>query len=178
MSPFEYLLTFLAIILGLGITDMLESLHKLLTGPRIRWHWMPVLWAMAVFSTILALWIFNFAIEDDLGPDRYIRGSTTSSLLFLLSSAALPDPDAPRESRDFLHEYFDARWRYVGLLWVVFFAFTLWGAKQVVGWGGYETWAIGAMLLVVIPTALTRNVWYHTAAMLLVIANALLLMFR
>ena len=52
MSPFEYLLTFLAIILGLGITDMLESLHKLLTGPRIRWHWMPVLWAMAVFYVV------------------------------------------------------------------------------------------------------------------------------
>ena len=46
------------------------------------------------------------------------------------------------------------------------------------GWGSYEVWAMGVALLLVIPCAPTRNIWYHTGVTILLIVNAQILMFR
>ena len=178
MSPFEYLQTFLAIILGLGIADMLQSLHRLLVGPSLKWHWIPPLWAIAVFLTMLAGWLLNFDLEAGTGPDRYLRGSFHVSLLFLISSAALPDVEEPLEQGHPLREHFEVRWRYIAVLWSTFFASGLASMVVLTGWGSYEASSMAAGLMVALLAVLIRNVWYQTAVPILLIVNALLLMFR
>ena len=178
MSPFEYMMMFLAIILGLGVADMLQSLHKLLVSPGVRWHWLPPLWAAAVFLTILAMWIVNFDLDIGTGPIRYLRGSIVSCLLFLLSSSALPDVEAEFEPGSSLRGHFERRHRYVGILWIMFLAGSLL-AMVSVGWqGSYLGWAMGGLLVLAVPTVLTRNIWYHTFFAVCLIANAFLLILR
>jgi hypothetical protein len=80
VGPFEYLQTFRAIILGLGIADMLQSLHRLLVGGAV------VEMALGPFAlgdrrvlTMLAGWLLNFDLEASAGPGRYLRGSFHAS---------------------------------------------------------------------------------------------------
>ena len=40
MSIADFVLAFVGIIIGLGVADLLISLHKLLrAGRRVKWHW-------------------------------------------------------------------------------------------------------------------------------------------
>ena len=66
MSIVDFLLAFVGIILGLGVADLLTSLHKLLrAGSRVKWHWAtPTLAALMLgidleefyFSSRIHLW--------------------------------------------------------------------------------------------------------------------------
>ena len=178
MSPFEYMMMFFAIILGLGVADMLQSLHKLLVSPGVRWHWLPPLWAAAIFLTLLGFWIVNFDLDVGTGPIRYLRGSILSCLMFLLSSAALPDVEAEFEPGQSLREHFERRHRYVGTLWITFLAGALLALAAVGVQWDYKAWALGGLLVLAVPTVLTRNVWYHTIFAVCLIANAFFLILR
>ena len=57
MTPFEYSLVLVTIIVGLAIADMLESLHRLLRSrTSIRWHWLPLVAALLVLLTLVQFW--------------------------------------------------------------------------------------------------------------------------
>ena len=49
MTPFEYSLVLVTIIVGLAMTDMLVSLHRLLRSrTKVHWHWLPLISALLV----------------------------------------------------------------------------------------------------------------------------------
>lgn len=96
MSQLEYLTTFVAIVIGIAVTNLMTSLHRLIVARRqVRWHPLPLLWVALLFLLVIAYWWGNYHVfqENDvlflfafelLGP----------ILLFLAAGAALPD-DAP-----------------------------------------------------------------------------------
>ena len=59
MSPFEYLLAFAAVVLGLATSDLAMSLNKLLNaGSRVRW---------GLLAPLAALWRFSRSLRSG-GP--------------------------------------------------------------------------------------------------------------
>jgi hypothetical protein len=117
MSPFEYELILVTIIVGLAITDKLVSLHCLLRSrTRVRWHWLPLVAALLVLLTLLQFWwgfyrLGRIEIWNQYGA--FLLLLLQLILMFLLACAALPD-----DERDFdLAAYYAHNRRY---FWTLF----------------------------------------------------------
>ncbi len=95
MKPFEYLLIFAAIILGLAVTDLATSLHRLLGArQRVKWHAQAPL--AAILSPLVILvhwwaWYRASTLASGFTFEQYLLVIVSSVLLFLMAAAALPD---------------------------------------------------------------------------------------
>lgn len=95
MGPFEYLLLFAAVILGLAISDLAVSTHRLLNAaPRVRWDAAPLLAAVLAFERIVTQWWTWYgakALAAGLTFAMFVGVLVSAALLFLMAAAALPD---------------------------------------------------------------------------------------
>lgn len=63
MSQLEYLIALISIIVGLGFTDLAQSLRELVRPSRpVKWHWLPLLWTANIFLIVLQLWWVSFNV--------------------------------------------------------------------------------------------------------------------
>jgi hypothetical protein len=122
MSPFEYLLALVSILIGLAIADLSMSLHRLLRARRhVAWDWLPLAAALLVMLLILEFWWVFYGLGTSpvfmtYGAFLLLGASLVS--MFLLASAALPD-EVPAEGLD-LRAYYDSNARYVWTLFALF----------------------------------------------------------
>jgi len=118
MSPFEYELILVTIIVGLAITDKLVSLHRLLRSrTKVRWHWLPLVAALLVLLTLLQFWwgFYRLGRTEIWGQyGAFLLLLLQLILMFLLACAALPDDE--REGAD-LQAYYAHNRRY---FWTLF----------------------------------------------------------
>jgi hypothetical protein len=121
MSKLEYLLTFLSIIIALGVSDILISLHRMLKiRDQIRWHWIPLAWAAILMMAILNIWFaIHFYLDDKLSETAagFIFILLPIIFVLLLCMAIFPDhPD--KEEKDLLKWYFNNK-NYIFVLFVL-----------------------------------------------------------
>ena len=92
MSPFEYLLTFAAIVLGLAVTDLAMGLSRLLhAGSRVTWGLLTPLAAIVVFLKIISQWWTWYAAQSmaqTASFEMFIVVMIGAVLLFLLAAGA------------------------------------------------------------------------------------------
>ena len=121
MTPFEYLLALVSILIGLAIADLSVSLHRLLRARRaVRWDWIPLATAVLAALSILNFWwsfyqTGRLEIWTHYGSFLVLAAYLIS--LFLLASAALPD-EVPEGGLD-LREYYRENHRYYWCLFAV-----------------------------------------------------------
>jgi hypothetical protein len=145
---FFYLAAFVTVVLGLALSDMVQSLHRLLrAGARVRWSPLPVLAAGLVAAALLAQF---FLLWEYLGPRRFsfldLLGALAPSVLITLPAlAALPD-EVPAEGLDLEAFYFENRRYFFGALLASLVADLLslfcseWGAEDyLLGYAIYAT---------------------------------------
>lgn len=78
MNILEYQIAFMTIIIGLGVTDLFNSLVKLLkSGNKVKWHWLPILWVLIALMGLIIAWFAYYSI--------YQHSFTKSGPGFLLS---------------------------------------------------------------------------------------------
>ncbi|WP_420455732.1 hypothetical protein [Rubrivirga sp.] len=111
MDRATVLLPFVGIIVGLGLADLLLSLHRTVRARR-RWHWLPAFWTGLTFLLVLMYWwvfseIVTSPVLGSFGRFAFHLGSPV--LLFLLCAAALPDDVGDGED---LRTYYFANHRY------------------------------------------------------------------
>jgi hypothetical protein len=129
VTPFEYLLLIVSILIGLAVADLSVSLHRLLRARhRVEWDWLPLAAALLVLLLILQFWWAFYELGHADVWTRYWGFLVLSAALvgmFLLASAALPDaiPDAGLD----LNVYYADNRRYFWTLFTLFalFAFVL-----------------------------------------------------
>lgn len=129
MDITEYWATFVSIILGVGVADLLVNLHRLIhERRRVRWDALPLLWAL-----IALLWLFNYwwAVSANLDGSRDAHAvghlallAIGPILLFLTCASVLPRTVPASGICDMRAEWTDGR--------RVFFA--LFVANQVFAW--------------------------------------------
>ena len=145
MSIAEFVLGFVGIIIGLGVADLLTSLHKLLrAGKRVRWHWATPSLAILMLLVTLVLWWWSFRWFGEIASETIADFLPKFLVLvfgFLMMASALPDevPDGGIDLREF---YLSSRIH----LWSLMSA-TL-GAIVVIYW--LDHWTIGVTRLVAI----------------------------
>jgi len=97
MSQLEYLIALISIIVGLGITDLAQSVRELVRPSRaVDWHYLPLLWAGNVVLILLQFWwaSFNVLQEPVFGrPLVFLPYLLTFVGLYLACAFALPDLD-------------------------------------------------------------------------------------
>lgn len=97
MSQLEYLIALISIIVGLGLTELARSLRELVRpSRRVRWHWLPLLWAATLFLLILQVWWSSFRVlqqEVFQSALAFLPYALLFVGLYLLCAFALPDED-------------------------------------------------------------------------------------
>ena len=176
MSPFEYLLPLISVLVGLAVADLATSLHRLLQARRrVQWDWLPLLAAILAVLAVLDLWwgFFGFRDLDEWKFARFLPIFVQLVVLFLLCASALPD-EVPSDGLD-LRAFYRSNGSYFWFLYATYVGAIL--AQRGVGYaisGLPEETSILSVLsgfapnliLVVlfIGLALVRKRWFHAIA--------------
>lgn len=156
MSPFDYSLGLLTILMGLALADVCFSFHKLAVHARtVRWDGRPLIAAVLVIVECVRLWFGQWTLRNSsiaLTFPIYFGLFVQMLLLVLLASACLPDES--KEGCD-LGALYEQRRRYFWGLFAAYHAlyFALWLVFGATNAGG--TAAAGALdwLRVIAPIA-------------------------
>ena len=172
MTPLEYVLAFVSIVVGLAVADLAMSLHRLLrAGPRLRWDWLtPMAAALAALTVLQFWWTFYQTGQAQVWRvyGQFLPLLALVVVLVLLAASALPD-EVPAGGLD-LQAYYADNARY---FWTLFALFLLLAAIVSV----LPTWqrqALGPHLLSQLPNlvvatlagslAMVRRRAYHRIA--------------
>ena len=168
MGQFEYLLMFAAVILGLAVSDIAISFHRLLgLGSRLKWDWLVPLAALVAFLKIVTQWWSWFSvgrIAQGLTWEMYLGVLVGSVLLFLIAATSLPD-ELPAGERIVLASHWDAVWRRYWILflmhWTLINVVNAWAQVQI----EHARWTPLAPAYLVLPVlislTLVRSRWWQ-----------------
>lgn len=168
MEPYEYVLTFISIIVGLGVADLLISLQRLLRArARVRWDWAAPATAAAVLMLNVMIW---WSLYDPKGQTltigAFVPVLVQLVLLFLLTCATLPD-EVPAEGIS-LRDYYAGNRAFVWTLFSAVLGWTLLIGVVRMGVAG-ASWAHIVdsrladvlVLALMVSMALVKARWWH-----------------
>jgi hypothetical protein len=172
LGQFEYLLLFVAVILGLAVSDLAISFHRLLgAGRRVHWDLLAPLAAILAFLKIIVQWWNWFGasrIARDLTFEMFVGVAVAALLLFLMAAAALPDA-ADEPVVDLRNHYEKVSRRYWLLFighWILMNAVSAWAQIQLQG----ARLSLLSPVYLILPVALSlifvRNRWWHAAVLI------------
>jgi hypothetical protein len=182
LSPFDYALGLVSILVGLALADVAASLHRLLRQARlVRWDGRVVLCVALVIITITGMWFEVWSIRSVkavLSYPFYLSLFVEFMVLFLVCAACLPDE--PEKGCDLGAFYENNRiylWSLFALFqtsfflhWIYFAGLRVsnqWQTLLLASWVGFP-------LIVFVLLAMIRSRWFHYIALLALIAYRLL----
>ncbi|MGH7467840.1 MAG: hypothetical protein ACRENP_07600 [Longimicrobiales bacterium] len=171
MTPFEYLSVLISIVLGLGLTQLLANVHKLVQArARVQLYWLSILWAILIFIAQVEWWWANFSLRGPESNFFYFLFVLLSPVaLYLISASVLPSIE-PGVSYDLrVHYYGTRRWFFGVLALQLIFDAVRRGmqAGSFTDFGALSN-ALSAVVLGVL--AITEKQWYHVTITLAVTA--------
>ena len=182
MTPFDYALGLVSILVGLALADVAASLHRLLRQARlVRWDGCVILCVVLVIITITGMWFEVWSIRSVkavLSYPFYLSFFVEFMVLFLVCAACLPDEG--EESRD-LGAFYDRNRTYLWSLfalfqasflvhWIYFAGLNMSNRGRALLFGAW----VAFPLLVLVLLALIRSRWFHYIALLALIVYRLL----
>jgi hypothetical protein len=187
MRTNEYVLSLMAIISGLAITDLITSLHRLLRArQRVQWDWLTLFVAGFVGIALTVSWFISWhvnAVENYNPPFWRFFFLTLGQLvpLYLAAAAALPD-EVPPEGLD-LRRFYAENSRYIwSALSAMMIMFIIAGSVSQLARGDYRAAGMNVLQTpFVLPTlllAVVRNRRVHSILVPVYVLTAFLLVFR
>jgi hypothetical protein len=185
MTPFDYTSVLSSIIVGLALTDILVSLHRLLrAGRRVRWDWAAPAGAALVVLTLVQMWWLLYGPTDTtVTIGQFLPLLVELVLLFLLASSALPDR-VPDDGLD-LKAYYDRNGPY---FWTLFALALGWITISEGAGVGHDLDALLNMLAnraadlialgVLVSLIFVRKRWWHAIGFLLLSTGPILWLTR
>ena len=165
----EHSIALVSVIVGLGLTDLLGNLNRLIRARRtIRWDALPLAWAAVAFVLVNNFWWALFlgvtGIEKPSSAGTFLLSLSMPVLLYLICAAALPYGRTARGLD--LREAYLAESRYFFILVVIYVLMT---QVLVLSTGAGFLWNEATVLRCVfavacIPLIWTRRIGYHWTA--------------
>lgn len=117
MGQYEYFVLLIVVLVGLAMSDLTISLHKLLAAERrVQWHWgapaAALLSAVLVIGEFMSVWS---AKSGTIWFPNVLSSVGLFTLLYLGAAAALPD-EVPPEGLNLKSFYFNNRTHFWGLM--------------------------------------------------------------
>lgn len=95
MSVFEYIIPIVSIVVGLAITDLSASFHRLLRErKKVKWDWLPLLLALNLLLLILINWWYVYGASKSGAYDSlavFIPLIISFLLQYIWTASVLPD---------------------------------------------------------------------------------------
>lgn len=179
MDITTHLVTLISIIIGIGLTEMLGNLHRLIRNrDRIKWDWLPVTWSAVLLLLVINYWWSIYLNVSGLGQTRNAAEFglvlVPPILLFLTTASVLPNFGAAGEW-DMPRHYGEQRKTFIGTF--ALYQCSTWATASVVGTLGWNLISIvraGILLMLLIALLLGRRRW-DWAVVLVILA---ILIFR
>ena len=179
----EHSIALVSVIVGLGLTDLLGNLNRLIRARRtIRWDALPIAWAVIAFVLVNNFWWALFlgvtGIEKPSSAGTFLLSLSMPVLLYLICAAALPY-GRTAHGLD-LREAYLAESRYFFILIVTYVLMT----QILVFFSGAgllwneATWLRCVFVATCIPLIQTRRIGYHRAATGVVLAITFFRLFQ
>ena len=108
MTPFDYLSVLISIVLGLGLTELLSNVHRLIQArDRIKFHWLPLLWSGLIFVMLVQWWWAAFGLHRELEWNFFffLLILLIPVLMYLAAASVLPTVE-PEQEYDLRTYYF------------------------------------------------------------------------
>ncbi len=179
------MLVFASIVIGVAVTEILTSLHRLLRHRAlVRWDWLPLAVALLVLLTLVQTW-WSIAqpSQEATTIGQFVPILVELIMLFLLAAACLPD--LVDESGLDLTDYYKANHSYIWTLYALNLGWALaTGAAQASNsFAGFvsalaDRSADFVFVGVMASLALTERRWWHIAALALLSVGPILWMSR
>lgn len=103
ISPFQYILPLISVVIGIALSDVALSLHRLIRArDRVRWDWLPLFTAViGILAVLQVWWAFYHSQNTDFYETLYgfLPFAAQLLTLVLLNAASLPDR-IPEEGLD------------------------------------------------------------------------------
>jgi hypothetical protein len=175
VTPFEHLSVLISIVIGLGITHLLMSAHRLVQArERVRPYWLSLLWAGLIFISQVEWWWASFSFRQQMEWNffYFLFVLVSPVALYLAAAFVLPEVE-PGQTYDLREYYYRTRGWFFSIL-------ALSPALDAVRRGiqaGSPTdlgaWSNAIAAVLVGSLALTRRESYH-ALLTLVVAGLFL----
>ena len=110
MDSFEYLITLVSVIAGLGITRTLSGIARLFEARRrISVSWVPICWTISILLWLIAFWWFTFLLStfDDWSLWLHVFVLIYAGSIFFL--LAVLHPERIGDGHDMLEYFLDNR---------------------------------------------------------------------
>lgn len=174
MTPFEHLTVLVSIVIGMGITHLLTTVHELVqVRTRVRFYWLPVLWFVLLFISLVEWWWAIFALRTTVKWNFFYFLFLLMSpvTLYLAAAFVLPD-DSERgaEVIDLRHYYYEnSGWLFTMLA----ISPALDGVRRGITAGSFAdtgSWSNLVSALLLASLAKVKRPWYHALITLIVAA--------
>jgi hypothetical protein len=124
VTPFEHLAVFISIVLGLGTTQLLTSVHALVMARgRVRVYWLTIVWTVLIFVNQIEWWWASFGLRQHTTWNffYFLFVLLSPVTLYLAAASVLPaiEPDKTYDLR--AHYYQHGRWFFMTLVAQVVF---------------------------------------------------------
>jgi len=94
MDAFSYLSVLLSIIIGLGITQLLMAVGRLIRHrDRVRVDWLPLLWAAVLLIVFVQVWwsMFGLRTYNEWNFFRFLLVLSQTCALYMMAALVLPE---------------------------------------------------------------------------------------
>ena len=118
MTPFDYLSVLISIVLGLGLTELLSNVHRLIQArDRVTFHWLPLLWSGLVFVMLVQWWWAAFGLHRELEWNFFffLLILLIPVLMYLAAASVLPAVE-PEQEYDLRAYYFGIHHWFFGIV--------------------------------------------------------------
>lgn len=124
MDHAVYIRGLLSVIVGLSLSTLLQSFHRLFrVSERVRWSWIPIVWGVMSIVMVVQVWWAYFTIHQSpvwLNLFAFLLPLSVFIVLFLICASVLPDAKAiPDTGHVDLEALYFAQRRYFFALWAV-----------------------------------------------------------
>lgn len=172
VSPFEHISVLISIVLGLGLTQLLMGVHRLVQArERVRLYWLSLVWTALIFVAQVEWWWASYTLRDETVWNFFYFLFVLLSPVSLYLAAAFVLPEIEQGERYDLREHY-----YRSHGW--FFTFVAMGpvldairrgvqAGSFLDQGAMSN-AVSAVLLVLL--AVSKRERYHVVVTLIVAA--------
>jgi hypothetical protein len=180
MDIIGHSLGLISIIIGIGLTEMLGNLHKLIRNrSRVTWDWLPVTWAAALLLLVINYWWSIYlgvsGMKESHNAAEFGLLLIQPILLFLSTASVLPNFEGNSEWN--VRQHYDEH-RKTFIVTFVLYQCTTWTTAYLVGTLGWNVISVvRAIILLLLVLMLVFNKrgwdWFGVLAIFAVLAYRL-----
>ena len=160
MDILQHSTTLIAIIIGIGLTEMFSNLHRLIRDrEQVTWDWLPVVWSAALLTLVVNYWWAIY--QGTAGVNKLSNAAGLGLVLiqpivmFVLTASVLPN-FAGKGPSDMRRYYDDHRQTFIATF-VLYQCVTSTVALVIGTWGWNPASMIRVLILLLLVMALVLN---------------------